>query len=163
MSENKNISNMLAIIKISIIVFIMTTMFLHIPEYWGSIKIENNGEFNIYTILIFFIITFIGYVLWKIMSKERVKSDIGFKIKCFVEYVLFILMISIPVYSFYEYYNEYKYIFLLLILLNSIQYGSKYGIITSILSSVIILTSDLIYAPIKNGINMSFQSDIIVS
>ena len=154
---------MLATIKIVIIVLIMSIMFIHIPEYWVNIKIETNGEFNIYTGLIFLMITFFSYIVWNIVNKDAVKSSTALIIKWFIENIIFMLAISIPIYFFYGYDNEYKYIFLLLILSNSIQYGSKYGIIISIISSVIILTSDLVYAPLENGINMSFQSDIIVA
>ena len=58
--------------------------------------------------------------------------------------------------------NEYKYLFLLLITLSTIQYGSKYGIIASLLSGVIILTADLLYVPLDNGINRMFQKDLIM-
>ncbi|WP_243145304.1 PAS domain S-box protein, partial [Clostridium neonatale] len=59
--------------------------------------------------------------------------------------------------------KQYKYLFLLLIICITIEFGTKYGTITAVISSLIILIADLLYAPLKDGINMEFQKDLIMT
>lgn len=163
LSNNKKLKNILSVTKISIIIFIMIIVYVHSSQYWQSMNIEFNGQFNIYTGLLSLILTLSSYILWLIVSKDSEQSSNIFKLKWLIETLFFMVIISIPIYVFSEYESEYKYIFLLLIISSTIQYGSKYGIITSLISSIVILGSDLVYALTEDGINIFFQRDIIMT
>ncbi len=60
-----------------------------------------------------------------------------------------------------SYKSSYKFLFLLVIIITTIQLGMKYGIITAVVSSSIVLTIDLILAP-KAPINIYFETDLIL-
>lgn len=160
-NEN-NLSMMLSIIKIGIIAFISIIIYINLPKYWTDLKIENNGQFNLYTTGFFACSTGLCYIIWLIINRKISQSSNIFKVSWLFENIFFISIISLPIYLSAIYENEYKYLFLLLILYSAIQYGSRYGIITSLFSSINILFADLLYAPLEDGINIYFQKDLIL-
>ncbi len=60
-----------------------------------------------------------------------------------------------------SYKSSYKFLFLVAIITATIQLGMKHGIITSLVSSIIILAIDLILAP-KAPVNIYFETDLIL-
>ena len=161
-NEN-NLSMMLSIVKIAIIAFISIIIYVNLPKYWVDLNIKNNGEFNLYTTGFFLCATGICYIIWLIMSGKMSQSSNLFRISWLLENIFFISIISSPIYLSTVYESEYKYLFLLLIISSVIQYGSRYGIITSLFSSIFILGADLLYAPLSDGINSYFQKDLIMA
>lgn len=157
-----NLSMMLSIIKIGIIAFTSIIIYINLPKYWTDLKIENNGQFNLYTTGFFLCITGLCYIIWLIINRKISQSSNIFRVSWLFENIFFILIISLPIYLPAIHENEYKYLFLLLIIYSVIQYGSRYGIITSLFSSLNILLADLLYAQIENGINIYFQKDLIL-
>lgn len=157
-----NIFMMLSIMKIAIIVFISIIIYINVPNYWGILKIKNNGQFNLYTTAFLLCIMALIYVTWIMINLKSELSVNVFKISWLIENIFFILIISLPIYLSSAYENEYKYLFLLLIISSVIKYGLRYGILTSLFSSIFILGADLLYAPTVNGINIYFQKDLIM-
>lgn len=162
-NENENsIFKMLSIIKIAIIVFISIIVYINIPNYWSILRIKNNGQFNLYTTAFFLCTMILIYVSWTI-TNLKVKLSISiFNISWLIENIFFLSIISLPIYLFSAYDNEYKYLFLLLIVFSVIQYGLNYGVITAFFSSIFILGVDLLYAPSVSGVNMHFQKDLVM-
>ncbi|WP_297420182.1 ATP-binding protein [Clostridium sp.] len=163
---NKNESNLsiiLSIVKIAIIVFISIIIYMNLPKYWTNLNIKDNGQFNLYTTGFFLCITGICYIIWFIIGNRISQSSNVFRISWLLENIFFISIISLPIYLSTVYESEYKYLFLLLIISSVIQYGSHYGIITSLFSSIFILGADLLYAPLNDGINSYFQKDLIMT
>ncbi|EKQ55992.1 MULTISPECIES: PAS domain-containing sensor histidine kinase [unclassified Clostridium] len=161
-TEN-NLSIILSIVKIAIIVFISIIIYMNLPKYWANLNIKDNGQFNLYTTGFFLCTTGICYIIWLIISNRISQSSNVFRISWLLENIFFISIISLPIYLSTVYENEYKYLFLLLIISSVIQYGSRYGIITSLFSSIFILGADLLYAPLNDGINVYFQKDLIMA
>ncbi|MFL0194371.1 ATP-binding protein [Clostridium sp. WILCCON 0269] len=157
-----NISVMLSMIKIAIIIFIAVIIYINLPDYWAELKIKENGDFNLYTSPILSGIIALICILWFIINIKMERSSNVFRKSWLIETICFTLLISLPIYLSNSYQNEYKYLFLLLILACVIQYGSRYGIITAFFSSFFILGVDLLYAPTVNDINVYFQKDLIL-
>jgi len=161
-SEN-NLSTMLSVVKIAIIVFISIIIYINLPKGLVDFSIESNGGFSLYSSVICLII--IGAVsgTYLIANRKISQSSNVFRISWLFENVFFMFVISLPIYLSTAYGDEYKYLFILLIMSSVIQYGSRYGIITSLFSSVFVLGADLLYAPLTDGINTYFQGDIIMA
>lgn len=160
--KNKSkLSEILSIIKFSIVVFICIIFLLNFYGYWNKIGVNPNREYSIYSatlcLCVVMLIT-LGFLLSN--TKIRQSKD-EFRLSWLIENIFFITITSLPIYIFTAYESEYKYIFLLIILSSTIQYGCRYGIITSCICSVITLIADLIYVPTVDGINYYFQKDII--
>ncbi|MDO5517510.1 MAG: PAS domain-containing sensor histidine kinase [Clostridium sp.] len=164
MEENKDkLINILIITKVAMLIFFMFTLYMDLTEFCLEVKMINKSRFIIYGFGFFLVLIFIIYLFHNFLKRNIQQYYNVFKLQWLLENVFYMIIISLPNYILLEYGNEYKYIFLLLILSCTIQYGSRYGMITSLLSSVTILTNDLLCAPSKNGINMFFQKDIIMA
>lgn len=163
-NEKKNtISTMLSIIKIAIIVFTSISIYINMQPYWYSLNIKKNGELNIYPSVFILCIIALAGVTMMITNINLEQSANIFKLSWLLESIVFIIIISLPIYLFAAYQSECKYIFLLLIISSTIQYGSRYGISTSIAISFSILSADLLYTPIIDGSSIYFQRDLIMS
>jgi len=158
-SEN-NILMMLSIMKIAIIGFISIIIYINIHTYWSMDKIKSNGEFNLFTTAFLLCIMALMYITWILANLKLPLNSL--KNSWLIENTFFILIISLPIYLSSAHESEYKYLFLLLIISSVIKYGLRYGILTSLFSSALILGADLLYAPTINGINISFQKDLIM-
>ena len=164
MKENKkNLLDTILIIQISMVIFTVTIFYIHLSEYLRKINSWINGGFNIITGIFFVLVSVIIYSSHKVIVLNPDQYNLKNELKWLYENIIFIILISLPNHIFWRYDNEYKYIYILLILSSTIQYGSKYGIMTSIMSSIIILVNDLLCGTVENGINMIFQKDIIMT
>ncbi|PRR84311.1 sensor histidine kinase [Clostridium vincentii] len=161
-SEDK-LSLMLAIVKISIIVFTSIIIYINIPKYWTYFNIQSSGQVNLYQAGFLLCNTGLCYISWLIINRKILQSSNIFRISWLAENIFFMLIISVPICLSAVYEREYKYLFILLIIYSVIQYGSRYGFITSLFSSLSILGADLLYFPLKDGINVYFQKDLIVT
>jgi len=160
-SEN-NLSTMLSIVKIAIIVFISIIIYINLPKKLVYFNIESNGEFSLYSSAICLIIAGVVAGTYLIANRKISQSSNVFRMSWLFENFFFMFVISLPIHLSTAYGDEYKYLFILLIMSSVIQYGSRYGIITSLFSSVFVLGADLLYAPVIEGINRYFQEDIIM-
>ena len=158
----KNISIILSMIKIAIIIFIAVIIYINMPNYWTNLKIKQNGDFNLYTAAFLSGILALICIMWLVINIKTKRSSNVFRKSWLMETIFFTALISLPIYLSNSYENEYKYLFLLLIIATVIQYGSRYGIITAFFSSFFILGVDLLYAPTVKEINIAFQKDLIL-
>lgn len=164
MKESKgNITNILIITKISMMIFIMVIAYMDLSQFYLEIKMINKNRFSIYKSAFFLFLIFMIYAFYKLVTQNIEQYYNVFKLRWLLENIFYMIIISLLDYFFAQYANEYKYIFLLLILSCTIKYGPRYGMITSLLASINVLGNDLIFAPIKDSINMFFQKDVIVT
>ena len=124
---------------------------------------DNNQGVNLYTSAFFLCLIAVFYFSWIALNRRKDKNRKKIKRRLILEDIVLILAISLPMYICMESDKQYKYLFLLLIICITIEFGTKYGTITAVISSLIILIADLLYAPLKDGINMEFQKDLIMT
>lgn len=159
--SEKEIFTILSIMKISIIMFIII-IYANARSYKGILNMEKYGQINLESwalLFCFLTLVFAAWILVNLNSKLSVKV---FKSSWLIENAFFMIMISLPIYLLNAYDNEYKYLFLLLIISSVIKYGLRYGILTSLFSSMFVLGADLLYAPTVNGVNVHFEKDLIM-
>jgi two-component system sensor histidine kinase VicK len=164
--KKDNISTILAIIKVSIVMFISVIVYINITKNLINYSVEKTQEINIYSTGFFFIIVAICSLTWQIINSRIIQSLYVVKIawiSWLFENAFFMLIISLPTYLLNFSQDEYKYLFLLVIIFSTIQYGSRYGIITSLISSSFIILRDLLYSTLNNGVNENLQRDLIFS
>ncbi|CAI3601650.1 sensor histidine kinase [Clostridium neonatale] len=159
---NNKMYNILSILKISILVFIIIIIYINLPEEWINLM-DNNQGVNLYTSAFFLCLIAVFYFSWIALNRRKDKNRKKKKRRLILEDIVLILAISLPMYICMESDKQYKYLFLLLIICITIEFGTKYGTITAVISSLIILIADLLYAPLKDGINMEFQKDLIMT
>ncbi|CAI3249530.1 sensor histidine kinase [Clostridium neonatale] len=159
---NNKMYNILSILKISILLFIIIIIYINLPEEWINLM-DNNQGVNLYTSAFFLCLIAVFYFSWIALNRRKDKNRKKIKRRLILEDIVLILAISLPMYICMESDKQYKYLFLLLIICITIEFGTKYGTITAVISSLIILIADLLYAPLKDGINMEFQKDLIMT
>lgn len=160
--DESNIYTMVLTIKIAIILFVDIILYKDLPNHWTFLN--GKGIINGLSIAVFFLLTTaLIYIVWLVINMKYTFKASSLKVFWVIETLLFSLIISIPIFISKSYENEFKYLFLLLIISSVIEYGSKYGLLASIFSTSIILTSDMMFAPIVNGVNVYFEKDLVIS
>ena len=74
---------------------------------------------------------------------------------------MFIIIFTGIIYLSGGYESQYKFLFLFIIISTTIQFGVKYGLYISVISSLLILTMDLIMFNDAN-VNIYFENDLIL-
>lgn len=100
------------------------------------------------------------YCFWALICllKKKYRDRIVITI---IESLFFITMITVFMIISKNSVLQYKYLYIFVILLSTLEIGMKFGLFTVAVSSIIILSLDIIYLPNLN-INELFQNDIII-
>ncbi|MDD2495664.1 MAG: diguanylate cyclase, partial [Tissierellia bacterium] len=97
-----------------------------------------------------------------IYSNKKSEDNILYNNSNLIENIIFLSIYIGLIYisGFHE--SQYKFLFLFVIIANTIQYGLNIGMYTAIISSIIILAIDLIGVEIGK-INSFFEADLVLS
>lgn len=159
--KSKKINEIIAIVKLASLLFCGIIIF----QYYSSkgsyfICFDKNYYYLFVTLLATLILTLI-YTLWTIFSIKELKGKGTIFIQQ-LENAYFIILFMYLVIHSGGYLSPYKFIFILIIITTNIQLGMNSGLVISAVSSIFILTLDLI--SVKNvPINTFFENDLILS
>ncbi|MHB9942971.1 PAS domain-containing sensor histidine kinase [Clostridium sporogenes] len=156
-SHDKKIYNSMLIVKFIILLFCVGAIYLNYAE---KNNITEKFYFNALNLGIIIICLISVYLIWMFISIKAFKLK---KIKTIqvIENILSIVSFTFIIIMSGSYKSSYKFLFLLVIIITTIQLGMEYGIITAIVSSSIVLAIDLILAP-KAPVNVYFETDLIL-
>ncbi|ENK0838422.1 PAS domain S-box protein [Clostridium botulinum] len=156
-SHDKKIYNSMLIVKFIILLFCGGAIYLNYAE---KNNITEKFYFDALNLAIIIICLVSVYLIWMFISIKAFKLK---KIKTIqvIENIISIVSFTFIIIMSGSYKSSYKFLFLLVIIITTIQLGMKYGIITAVVSSSIVLTIDLILAP-KAPINIYFETDLIL-
>ncbi|WP_409070164.1 ATP-binding protein [Clostridium sp. FAM 1755] len=156
-SHDKKIYNSMLIVKFIILLFCGGSIYLGYAE---KHNITEKFYFDALNLAIIIICLISIYLIWMFISIKAFKSE---KIKTIqiIENIISIVSFTFIIIMSGSYKSSYKFLFLLVIIITTIQLGMEYGIITAIVSSVIVLAIDLILAP-KAPVNIYFETDLIL-
>lgn len=157
----KQINDMVAIVKLASLMF---TAIIFVQYFFDKniIVLERfyNRESVIQMFIVGMILTII-YVIWSFTEDSKQKR-FSYNQRIIIENILFMTIFILAIVFSGGNESEYKYIFLFIIMTNTIQSGLKSGITISIISSLAILIMDIVCSPIGD-VNKYFQSDLILS
>ncbi|WP_434305786.1 ATP-binding protein [Clostridium botulinum] len=156
-SHDKKIYNSMLIVKFIILLFCGGAIYLNYAE---KNNITEKFYFDALNSAIIIICLVSVYLIWMFISIKAFKLK---KIKTIqvIENIISIVSFTFIIIMSGSYKSSYKFLFLLVIIITTIQLGMEYGIITAIVSSSIVLAIDLILAP-KAPINTYFETDLIL-
>ena len=153
--KQTQINQILQLVKIASLCFPSIAFF----QYYA--KSNASAVFFTYSfLLVAVLLTMLGiymllYYIQDIMSDEyRIKPWISPMIS------LTIAFLSVILTGTYE--SSYKFLFVLVIISTSIECNMRISITISSLSALIVLVTDLVYAP-ANGVNSYFESDLFLA
>ncbi|NFA61918.1 PAS domain-containing sensor histidine kinase [Clostridium sporogenes] len=156
-SHDKKIYNSMLIVKFIILLFCGGAIYLNYAE---KNNITERFYFNALNLAIIIICLISIYLIWMFISIKAFKSE-KMKTIQFIENIISIVSFTFIIIMSGSYKSSYKFLFLLVIIITTIQLGMEYGIITAIVSSIIVLAIDLILAP-KAPVNIYFETDLIL-
>lgn len=160
-NKEKQISEIVSVVKLSSLLFVGIIMF----KYIFSDNLTVNDSAQVYYAMIsialpMFILLLI-YFMWTFSSKGKMKSKYGNIIKN-LEVFLFIVIFTIVIYRCGSYESQYKFLYLFIIITTTIESGMQKGVIVSVVSSAIILAMDLLMVP-DAAVNVYFENDLILA
>lgn len=155
-SKKDKVKEILSIVNLSSLLFSAIAFLQYV--------FSNNDENIIlkyiptFTIVGMCVLTFI-YIIWIFLTSKREKK---FAIIIeWTEIAMFMLIFIGAIMLSDTYKSNYKFLFLFIIITATIEGGMKRGLIVSSISSVIILTIDLIFAP-NTIVNKFFEDDLVM-
>jgi diguanylate cyclase (GGDEF)-like protein/putative nucleotidyltransferase with HDIG domain len=155
-NKDLQINQILQMVKLTSLIFSGIAFFQY---YFEGKKIEVvSGANDLIVLLVLFIILSV-YVFWNfIQTKKRDNRFIATWVEPFIFLGISLLLVMLTG----TYQSDYKFLFLFVIVSTTIECGMKTGLIISGISSAIILSIDLIFAP-KTASNIYFESDLVLS
>lgn len=159
-NHHKKINEILSTIKLVSLLFCTIIIYNQYSLKNQSIE-DTTSYFNLNPIGILSLCFVLIFLLWKLPSKKILKL-INIKTMYMAENLILIGIFSILIILSKNYVVQYDFLFLFIIIASTLQSGMKYGIITALLSSTIVLMLDLIYLP-GNGVNLQFENDLIMT
>lgn len=156
--REKNINNILAIVKLGALIFGIVIVSYEVIIRKKTIIHMDTAQsiLVIYGVLVPLMIGI--YLFWSFFYvNKRYSRNI-----MVIENFIFLVFFSVLIILSGAYDSEFKYLFLFIIISSAIQLGAKFGTTAALISSLIILAIDLIYAP-GTEINFHFENDLILT
>ncbi|OFI05842.1 sensor histidine kinase TodS [Clostridium acetireducens DSM 10703] len=160
--REKNIYNIISIVKLAILFFCAIVIYNEFFNHNNYIVNTKDGYYNVISITLLTFLTGTIYWIWT-FSAIKIFRFKYIKIIEIIESFIFIAIFATIIIKSSTYMSQYKFLFLFIIITSTIELGMKCGMTIALVSSVIILAIDLVYAPVINGINMYFQNDLIIA
>lgn len=159
--EDKRKETIFEIISIVKLIYILLSAMVVFSVY--KLDLGNLKDMNMLYIICVGVATLILiYQAWFLSSKED-DVDRMPRLKDFIETGLFIGLFTFLIcISGYETSN-YKFMYIFMILISTIQFGKKYGITIAVIASTLILGIDIINPTNVVDVNKYFQIDLVLS
>ena len=156
----KQINDIVSVVKLSSLLFIGIILCKELIKK-NSLIIEI-FEINYKYAFLFvpLMILILIYFVWSFSIKNKIQNNYG--ILNNIETILFIVIFSIIIFIFGVNENQYKLLYLFIIITTTIESGMKQGLIVSCISSLILLSMDIYMAP-NLVINTYFENDLILA
>lgn len=159
--NNENDNSMSSLIKTTIVFFVSIIIY----QSLSKTLLNESGiynYYNLYIVMLYIVIALLLNSFLAFISSKIVKTFKNPNISFLIEVAFLILVISLPMYLLHSYETEFKFIFLLIVILTVIKTGLEYGILSAIFIDIIILTLDAFFGTKVDGINIQFERDLII-
>jgi len=156
-NSQKNINNALAVVKLASLFFCAFELFNMVITDVTSMDNVKEEYYCMTMLLILTVGIGIIYWLWTFFTVGIFKLK-NVKAAQICEFLIYILIYSVLMFSTNGYKSNLKFLFLCIIITTTIQLGKSYGLTVAIISTTIVLAADWVYGP--KGINLNFQNDL---
>jgi diguanylate cyclase (GGDEF)-like protein len=160
-TRKKQIDEIISVAKLASLLFCGITIYAH---FFNDDNTIINSNFKYYSTLsagLSICILTLIYFLWSFSSRKKYTA-MNTELMRWIENMIFILVFFVLVILSGGHESQYKLLFLFIIIISTIQSGMKHGVTVASVSSLIILSIDLIMGFSSNGINKHFENDLIV-
>nr|WP_163249291.1 PAS domain-containing sensor histidine kinase [Clostridium niameyense] len=158
--RENNINNIISSVRLASLFFCSIPFYNILYSNKIFTTITNVKEVNMSTLSVLITITMLAYCCWISYFIKTSKNKNIRKIQVLDTY-LFVFIFSLLIIFSNNCNSPYKFLFLFVIITSTIQLGIRQGMIVSTISSIIILSIDLIFG--KNiNVNVQFENDLII-
>lgn len=159
--REKQINDIVSVVKLSSLLFIGIILCKELVKNNTFLLDVSKSYYKYAFLFVPLMMLILIYFVWSFSSKNKVRNNYGV-IFNFIEIILFISLFSVIIFIFGANQSEYKFMYLFIIITTTIQSGMKQGLIVSFISSIIILSMDIIMVS-NVGVNNYFQNDLILA
>lgn len=158
--KRKQINDIVSVVKLSSLLFSGIVLF---KNFLGNnIDIKKQYSINIvFLVFVPILILLLIYLIWAFSTSKNIKGKYV-KFTQLAENLIFILLFFIIILISGANASQYKFLFLFIITTATIQSGMKVGLTIACISSITILTMDLICGT-NDLINQHFENDLILA
>lgn len=157
-NKRKQINDIVSVVKLSSLLFSAIAIF---KCFLSDSSKSVDNMIPMYIIVTTILILSSIYGIWAFSTIKKFSSK-HIKLIQLIENFIFISIFFGVILISGAHASEYKFLFLFIIITATIQSGMKQGIIVATISSVIILTMDIVCAP-KAPVNQYFENDLILA
>lgn len=161
-NDKKNqINEMVSIVKISSFLFVAIILCQYFFDGKDLDHVDSGSIFTLAAAVVPLLIFMLIYFLWTFSTGVRLKNKYEKQFE-FIEIGMFIITFTSIIYCLGGNQTQYKLLYLFIIITTTIQSGLERGLAVSVISSLIILSLDLILFKEVN-VNIVFQNDLILA
>jgi len=160
-NKHNQINDIVSMVKICSFLFIAIIIFKYIYTHDRFSKSIAYANYIFLSFGIMILSLLAVYSIWRFSTSKK----IDIKYNKYIQYIedgLFILLFFVVILETGDLNSKYKFLFLFIIITSTIQEGIKRGIFVAGVSSLIILSMDLIMVT-NMGVNPYFEDDLILS
>lgn len=155
--EMISVLKLISLMLCGIVIFTQYPEDLHNKLWLNSTRGSGIFFINFSSIAVFVLISE-GWV-YSIKKNQEAK---GINLRGIIENIVLISIYTVLIFISGSHESQYKFLYLFIIVSNTIQYGSKAGIITAVLNSLAVLAIDIIGVT-DGGLNKYFEADLVMS
>lgn len=160
--HSKQISDIISVVKVAALLLSSIAFFQYFTENNIVTNVfEGNNYFYFQLFLISCLILTLVYFIWTFSTINKIKQNHQYSMRIIENVILMIIFIIAIIFSG-SYKSQFKFILLFLIITSTIQLGYKPGLIFAVISSISILSIDIICLR-DTDINIYFQQDLILA
>lgn len=160
-NKRNQINNIVSVVKLCSLLFSAIAIFKCFFSGNNKVLDYKNNMSAIHIISTTILIFSLVYCIWVFLTTNKFRGRYNKRIY-FIENIVLILLFFVVVLGTGTYASQYKFLFLFMIIITTIQSGMKYGIIIACLASFIILIMDIVCAP-NLVVNEYFEQDLILA
>lgn len=160
-SNKKNVNDIIYVVKLASLLFCILIIYNHFNLNYIYFSKSSNEYFNLSAIGIFCLCIVFIFLLWSFSSALFIKyQNRNYIYK--IENYIFICIFSVLIILSGTYIYQYKFLYMFIIITATLQSGKRHGMIIAAISSIVILTIDLI-AFRGTNLNIYFENDLIMA
>ncbi|RII35894.1 diguanylate cyclase [Clostridium chromiireducens] len=154
-NREKQINEIVSIVKLASLLLIGVILCKEFVKNDSLVIFAPKSFYTLVGLFVPLLLLILIYLGWIFSIKNK------FNLSNYVEVISFIAIFSVVIFICGANQSEYKLLFLFIIITTTIQSGMKQGFIVSGVSSIIVLSMDILMQP-NAVINVNFENDLIL-
>jgi len=159
-NRQKKVYEIISIVKLACLLFCGVIIFNRFFKIRSYSMVNANDYLSVIPLGIGILVLVLIYVMWSFFPLAGFEIRKSILVQIIQDFV-FILIFGILIILSGAHESQYKLLFLFIVITSTIQSGIKHGVIVSSISSLIVLSVDLVYGNNTN-VNQSFENDLIL-